>query len=386
MRLILVALLCLVAIGCRSNPRRARETALLRSEILDLEDKYYLLKSKYDGVMSQIGEGQIIGEAYYEDAIIYEGDEWNYEGGIEPGEAEPSPADPNGVTPREYSSNTETNAGVRSMVQPPGQTSRTPNSQVPQSQVNAPQNAEPLPSPNSESDQSNLMLNPPGTAGSSDIEIKFPRVISDEPYITEILINPQTTRGRDVDGVSGDEGIDLMIQPKTANGQVEFQAGELTISVIDPTETHDRQRIGLWKFLPHETKLFFAIDEQGSRGILLHLPWEQSTPVHEKLVLHVRFVTPDGRKLETTGDLRITPPAPGYSAKDSVVAAWTRHDPRWIPEPDPHTTGDSLNWRQRSTSPGIRAANGPARNTQQPTQRTIPAKAEIKRPTWRPIR
>lgn len=395
MRLFLVILLCLLAFGCRSKPRVNRQTALLRAEFLDLEDKYYLLKSKYEGVMSQLGEDGLVGDAYYDGDIIYEGDvildNFAPIEGQQYGDNGIAPSDPSINSPNGASSTPGTSSDVRSVVQPPVRSGETLNSPEQQSEVISPENSEPLPVPKSNSDQLNLMLNAPGNLNSSDIEISFPRVINDDVDITEIVINRKTTRGQNVDGNPGDDGIDLLVQPKTADGLVEFQSGELTISVIDTAERADQQRIGLWKFLPEETKLFFASDEQGNRGILLHLPWDQSTPVNEKLDLHVRFITNDGRILKTSGTLRIKPPAQGYSAKHPDVARWTRHDSRWIPDPAPQMrTDDGAGWLGRAgPSTERQAFSRPANSGSPPARRLIPsssAKAEIERPTWRPIR
>ena len=57
--------LCLIAIGCNADPRGRRETALLRAEILDLEDKYYQIKYERDQAMSELSacQGGIICES-----------------------------------------------------------------------------------------------------------------------------------------------------------------------------------------------------------------------------------------------------------------------------------------------------------------------------------
>ena len=61
--------LCLVTIGCNADPRSRRETALLRAEILDLEDKYYLLKSERDLAVAELSTFQ---GGFSEGEIIYE--------------------------------------------------------------------------------------------------------------------------------------------------------------------------------------------------------------------------------------------------------------------------------------------------------------------------
>ena len=44
----------LISIGCNADPSCRRETALLRAEILDIEDKYAVLQSQYESTASQL--------------------------------------------------------------------------------------------------------------------------------------------------------------------------------------------------------------------------------------------------------------------------------------------------------------------------------------------
>lgn len=357
MRVFLVVLMCLIMAGCRSHPRKSRETALLRAEILDLEDKYYLLKSKYEGVINQLDGGEIINSSYmdgqmiYEDGVIYEGLE------IETAPAEstqPTPA------PGDSSSRLRNPDGNRTIVAEPSSPPKSLRSR----------------------NQSQLELHPPQLDRSQDINVSFPRIINPNVDITAVTIEPHSTHGQDVDGVAGDEGINVFVQLETGDGKIEYQAGELTVSLIDPAEPPARQRIGLWKFVPEETKLFFAQDDQGRRGILLHLPWDQSTPAHEQLTLHVRFVTPDGRVLKTSDQLRIQPPGPDYDPNESRVVQWTRHDPRWIPEPVGHSDEPGQNHRTGQLANPVSSGGSDARRTVPAS----PAKSGIQRPSWRPIR
>jgi hypothetical protein len=147
------------------------------------------------------------------------------------------------------------------------------------------------------------------------------------------VYSPPTT-GVNLDKIEGDEGVEIFITPQDESGATVHCDGELTVSLLDPTAPPERQRIGLWKFVSEETKLFFAKDTSGERGILLHLPWEQSIPVNSSLDLHVRLVTPDGRSLKTKHQLTITPPDRDYSVDNSGIRRWTREDPRWLPASD----------------------------------------------------
>ena len=109
---------------------------------------------------------------------------------------------------------------------------------------------------------------------------------------TEIIINRSMTSGQDVNDSPGDDGLNLLLQTKDANGQIVLQGGELTVSLIDPKQ---RQRVGFWRFLAGETELFFVDKNENTDGILLHLPWDESVTRRARLLVHVSFVTPDGR-------------------------------------------------------------------------------------------
>lgn len=72
-----VLLCCLgpLAAGCNSDPRCRRETALLRAEILDLEDKYYLMKEQRDQALA-VAEGEVVTQVVSQESgtdVIYDG-------------------------------------------------------------------------------------------------------------------------------------------------------------------------------------------------------------------------------------------------------------------------------------------------------------------------
>ena len=143
---------------------------------------------------------------------------------------------------------------------------------------------------------------------------------------TEIIVNRSMTAGQDVNDSPGDDGLNLLLQTKDANGQIVLHGGELTVSLIDPKQ---RQRVGFWRFLAGETELFFVDKNENTDGILLHLPWGESVPRRARLLVHVSFVTQDGRTLTTSSDVLIKPPTADYSAEDPTVIEWTLQDDRW---------------------------------------------------------
>ena len=56
LRLLAAIISCFVlfSLGCRSDPGCRRETALLRAEILDMEDKYAFLQARYQSTASEL--------------------------------------------------------------------------------------------------------------------------------------------------------------------------------------------------------------------------------------------------------------------------------------------------------------------------------------------
>ena len=126
--------------------------------------------------------------------------------------------------------------------------------------------------------------------------------------VTEVVINKSISQGKNIDSEPGDDGIELLIQPKDATGKVVEEAGNLTVSLVDSAADQGQRQIGDWTFLKEEAELFFAVDEMDNRGILLNLKWDKLIPVNKRLTVYVRFETNDGRVMETTSDLFIDPP------------------------------------------------------------------------------
>ena len=486
MRFYLLTIMCLLAIGCNSDPNCRRETALLRSEILDLEDKYYLLKSERDALAQSQGyveeqfyadsqpiqgspipiDAQFLGhETYsqpiydqpYSEGIVYD-DGLGYDQGVayadgqgyyvdtgEPYYGEPVYSQPTyaatayGDPDIVYENDSRFQGGLPNgfpgtfqgqivdgaiyggqptLAQPTLAEPTLAQPTLAQSKLKlAPDDSilplysgdeigemesdsyiedfdlEPGLDPQTNSQELDVLLEPP-----RDIDVGFdPGQNTNAQEVTEIVINRLATHGHDIDGIPGDEGLDLLIQPRSSDGQVQLIPGELTVSVIDPTQSTDKQRIGLWKFVESETELFFANNELGSYGILLHLPWDQETPVSKKLTVHVRFIPSGGETFETAAEIRIDPPQPNYSPDDPMVTGWTRSDKRWNTElgssvKRSRSSGSSgSDWiRRRDSSPAraqVKTVIEPPR-TQLPRRRieAIPAKATINKPAWRPTR
>ena len=365
---ILAISVVLPSIGCSSNLKCRRETALLRAEYLDLEDKYYALLADSgatstptiaptgsvtssgaliaeaqpmiygSGVQPTTGGGSTMPEIIYYDqsggypAEGYPVQEFQDQGyPVEgypiqgypvqgyPVQGETYYSDPAlGMTP---SPATPTDISDISTSQRSGQSAQPENDYYP-SPVEATDSREPdsdlstdnLPTPDSilDNDQSRFDLDVEEAQEVRDRqdaqEVGHAIKIEMTSPITEVLINKSVSQGKNTDGQPGDDGVEILLQPKSADGSVVDEAGNLTISIIDAAADQGERQIGKWTFLKEEALLFFAEDEFDNRGILLQLDWDKKIPANKRLTVYVRLETSDGRIMETTSDIIIDPP------------------------------------------------------------------------------
>ena len=332
----------LIPVGCNSDLRCRRETALLRAEYLDLEDKYYALlaegpdstvivDSGQNGVSnyapatiqeSGIIANQIVAQpvynsnpeiTYYDQGPTYQGVPGQiFSGGTVIGSGisggtvfnQPTLATPVLQGSRE-------SFDVPTPVESNNGGSSSPSLETFDDESNA--ETERLPEP-SDSDSSQG-----GEGETSILEMDTDRLKFDfasessagdssTDQVSSIRINTSVSRGQTIDQVPGDDKLKLLLQPIDAMGEVMEQAGNLSISVIDEEADQGEQQIGYWEFVQSEAELFFARDEFDNRGILLELPWEDRIPTHSNLSVYVRFETLDGRVLDTTEYVTIDPP------------------------------------------------------------------------------
>ncbi len=396
--------LCVVATGCNSDPRSRREIALITADFLDLEDKYYQTKAQRDEALAaleasgnsalanKIGRRNAAprrtisneinpGEVIYSDEIYDGGVIYQSPGSPTTGQpdlnTQPFDYAPHGFAPAEsptanpriaYPPNT--NESIPIDLDGPEVISPLESGGV-ESEGVVPSSAPPSAVPPSEptavpaNPASSILLTGPSSNSTN------PRAASPST-LTEIVIDRNQTRGHDIDGQPGDDGLNVLLRPRSASGETLLQSGGLTVSVIDPSAPTASQRIGLWKFLPAETELFFSDESPETRGILLHLPWEKTVPSGKEVVVFVRFQTSDGRRLETTANIRITPR--GQSAADGSPTGENNSDliAGWINRDVQRQSGNT----NSPSSPPI---------AQRPNLQATPV-SNAAQPSWRPVR
>ena len=405
--LVLILFVTLLAVGCQADPHCRRETALLRAEILDLEDKLAFSRagvaydegtiSPYDEIVSSETIVNSNGEQIiYESDVSYSTDPTLYR------------TTPLEVQHQLFPAKTKSPTSMATPAQSGSNNSielQTPEleSVFPAGNKN---DLEKLPLPNTDRSENKRRPTPRRRRSAPEMEITLDSSLLgtefNSPYqsnkmITEIIVNREASQGQNVDGLRGDEGLNLLVQPRTADGTVYLEAGELSVDLIDPIS---QQTVGHWQFRPAETELFFASDREQGEGILLHLPWEQNLPTTQKLRAVVSFITSDGRKLTTSSRLRVDPPTADYSPQDPQVAGWTERDTRWeIGTHNQSANGHSNHWiksRHQLPEHSRQFAQQDAPNDsdgdeliQRPRVKAMPASSTrpaTELPRWRPVR
>ena len=346
-RLMLLSLLGLGLLGCKTDPHATREIALLRSEILDLEDQYYALKSQYRYVMENMREShgdKSVSDPYLNDGPVLYG-----------------PGMP-------YCEEPSFSYGDETIMESGGSLPQYREPRI------SPEREE-LPPPNRRSDTSNESTNNSSSRWNPGSQILLegsnisgpPRRASTVMEVASISINPSATRGEDLDGIPGDEGVVLLVQPRSDSGNVIQTTGDLSVSIIDPREPTGRQTMGTWQFSAAEVPNFFVREELIQQGILLHLPWTSEVPRNPNLVVNVQFLDSTKQRHISSCEINITPPADNYAPDEALIAEWLENDSRWVElNAGPSKPGEMTESARNDTG----SAQAPGRST----------------PRWRPVR
>ncbi len=278
----IVILLSLICSGCRVNPRAEREIALLRAEILDLEDQYYMIKSQRDSAVSRL----------HECGISYDPQGFPVEG---------LPGNPIGSGTNVIYENA------------PGVFDR-PTLKI--------EDQDPPKKP------ATSRQTPPSSASYARTT-RQRTATGDANSVSKVMVNRRLSGGQDLDGITGDEGISLMIQPLDDSGAVQKAAGQVVVRIDEDLGAATARQIGLWEFTSDEIESFFVKDDYPEQGILLHLPWNAELPENRRIRVTVLFITPNRKNLETSIEFNIVPPPQNYSVDDPVIASWIESDDRW---------------------------------------------------------
>jgi hypothetical protein len=129
---------------------------------------------------------------------------------------------------------------------------------------------------------------------------------SDPP--AHLVLDPQHSRGADWDGRPGDDGLQLLVQAFSKDGEEAHLAGKLAIVVLDPSRQGEAARLARWDFDAAATAQLVAASPPSVHGLKLELPWPGDPPTSSRLTVFVRLEMEGGQRLETHRDVFIIPP------------------------------------------------------------------------------
>ncbi|HEX3868890.1 MAG TPA: hypothetical protein VHV77_00495 [Pirellulales bacterium] len=145
--------------------------------------------------------------------------------------------------------------------------------------------------------------------------------------VAVISLNPRVTGGYASDDKPGDDGVTVLVEPRTADGKLVERPGALTIVVMDPAVAGVKGRIARWDFSEQDIVSRWRSSPDG-KGWRFDLHWPSAPPVHGDLIVHTRYTTASGAKLDAQAPIKVDVPgvAPTVDRKQAVPTSrqWTR--------------------------------------------------------------
>jgi len=218
--------------------------------------------------------------------------------------------------------------------------------------------------------------------GNGGDESKFsPATLREKPLtgdasrVTKLVINRQLTGGWNADGHHGDEGVFVAFEPRDANNKLVEATGDVSIVVLDPSQSGAAARVARWDYVADEAEMHFRSGPIG-RGFQFELPWPSDPPKNRDLRLFVRFSKTNGEQVETDAKIRITP-CDNWTSKEpeppaeEVAAEEAEAE---IAEPEPRS------------KPQVRTAELPDRRSETPEPRQPASRLKTTPRPWAPMR
>ena len=284
-RYIAVALLCAVAVGCRS---KNKNNELLQNEMRLYEDEIYRLQDELAAYKSQLAACQ-------GGNLVHPGPD--LPGGIESAPIYEPPTDPVPAAPQ----------FEVPLIRPPRED--TPEGTMPEpARARKPETG----NPPAESKPSGTPADPTSLARNRGLPPEFevppleqpPLGMPGDGVIHQITVHDLLTGGLDRDRQYGDEGLLVILEPRDMQGRIIHSAGNISIALMDPALPGDAGRVARWDFSANDAAQLYR-RTAAAEGIFLELAWPAGPPAHRDLTLHARLVTPDGREFRCEKQIRI---------------------------------------------------------------------------------
>ena len=350
------------ALGCRSDPYRDAYLEILNAEKRALEDRLYEVEYNYERALAEL-------KASRESA----------EGGRKPSSRTPPgrttrpPAEREGDEPFEVpelpkielppgveAGKRQRPGSVPTVLQPDGSGPASPSANtLPKTTPSAPRAAgSPIATPAA------MVRTTPRRLGENELAAAIVSAL--DQRVETIHLNPRRTGGADFNGESGDDGITVLIEPRNRSGMFVPEPARISVVLLDPAKTGEDARVARWDLEPDAAGECLQTDGL-DRGLLLHLPWQGVIPDRKRLHLFVRYLTADGRKLETDREIEVATP-------DLIARRWT---PRPILTAGEVSDADvSLSWFPKDAAGPSAVADAAAERADGPVGRAAQAGAK----------
>lgn len=129
----------------------------------------------------------------------------------------------------------------------------------------------------------------------------------DSSLVDYLTLNERLTGGVDLDGRYGHDGLLVLVEPRDRQAKVLKAPAEVNVALIDPEQPEEFARVARWDFTKEQTAQLFR-DVGSGQAIALKLPWPGRPPTNSKMLLMVRYVTDDGRRLQVNRDIKLVLP------------------------------------------------------------------------------
>lgn len=123
-----------------------------------------------------------------------------------------------------------------------------------------------------------------------------------------IEFNSLMTGGRDRDGQPGDDVLVAVFVPRDEHGDVVKLPGAIELEAIDLNRPESERQFGKWIFTAEESRKLWKSGAFSS-GYQVVVPLPAGATENEKVILHARLATADGRQFDATHTVSIKPGA-----------------------------------------------------------------------------
>ena len=233
----------------------------------------------------------------------------------------------------------------------------------------------------------------PHASADEGMSLAEPQLISREETerAASLVVNPALTVWRRAPSdAASDEGLQVVVEPRTAAGHVVGARGDVAIVVLDPAANGPSARLARWDF-PEEQAAQHIKNEKGGAGLHFTLQWPGAVPKSEDLLLFVRLTTPEGEQLVAEFALRPTPAT-------KPAALWTdAQNPNRRLSTSSTASGQSGRWQRGTTPlpPRVDPSPSPSKaqetalrkeSEDRPSEKKVEPVAETASPAWAPYR